>query len=56
LSQSATKTPNLRVDFDVSENIALGAGVRNAFDKSYTLTDGFPEPGRRFFLSARARY
>lgn len=47
---------NLRVDFDVTEGITLGAGVRNAFDDSYQLVDGFPEPGRRFFLSARARY
>lgn len=44
---------NLRVDFNVTENIAIGAGVRNAFDDSYQLTDGFPEPGRRFFLTAR---
>jgi iron complex outermembrane receptor protein len=47
---------NLRVDFDVTEGITLGAGVRNAFDDAYQLVDGFPEPGRRFFLSARARY
>jgi iron complex outermembrane receptor protein len=47
---------NLRADFDVTGNITLGAGVRNAFDDSYRLVDGFPEPGRRFFLSARARY
>jgi len=47
---------NLRADFDVTENVTLGVGVRNAFDESYQLVDGFPEPGRRFFLSARARY
>lgn len=46
---------NLRVDYDVTDRITLGAGVRNAFDDLYFLADGFPEPGRRFFLTARAR-
>ncbi|MFA7604265.1 MAG: TonB-dependent receptor [Novosphingobium sp.] len=45
---------DLRFDWDATENITLGAGVRNAFDESYTLTDGFPEAGRRFFLSAQS--
>lgn len=47
---------NLRVDYEAIDGVVLGAGVRNAFDDSYTLTDGFPEAGRSFFLSARARY
>ncbi len=47
---------NLRLDYEVIDGVVLGAGVRNAFDDSYTLTDGFPEAGRSFFLSARARY
>jgi iron complex outermembrane receptor protein len=47
---------NLRADYDLTENISLGAGVRNAFDDSYTLVDGFPEPGRRFFVTAKAKY
>ncbi len=46
---------NLRVDYDVANRITLGAGVRNAFDDLYFLADGFPEPGRRFFLTARLR-
>jgi len=46
---------NLRVDYDVTDRITLGAGVRNAFDDLYFLADGFPEPGRRFFLTARLR-
>ncbi|MFA7596599.1 MAG: TonB-dependent receptor [Novosphingobium sp.] len=47
---------NLRLDYEAIDGVVLGAGVRNAFDDSYTLTDGFPEAGRSFFLSARARY
>jgi iron complex outermembrane receptor protein len=46
---------NLRIDYDVTERVTLGAGVRNAFDDLYFLADGFPEPGRRFFLTARLR-
>ena len=46
---------NLRIDFDVMENVTLGIGARNLFDETYQLTDGFPEPGRSFFASLRAR-
>jgi len=46
---------NLRVDYDLTDRITIGAGVRNAFDDLYSLTDGFPERGRSFFLSARLR-
>jgi iron complex outermembrane receptor protein len=46
----------LRADFDVNENVAIGVGGRNLFDHLYTLTDGFPEPGRTFFASVRAKY
>jgi len=46
----------LKIDYDVTPNVTLGLGMRNAFDDYYTLTDGFPEAGRSFFLTARARY
>src|SRR5690606_35406788 len=46
---------NLRVDYAVTDRVTIGAGVRNAFDDLYFLTDGFPERGRSLFLSARLR-
>jgi iron complex outermembrane receptor protein len=47
---------DLRLSYAVTDNIELSAGARNLFDEYYVLTDGFPEPGRSYFLSARARY
>ncbi len=44
---------SLRVDYEITDRIVIGAGVRNAFDDLHYLTDGFPEPGRRFFFSLR---
>lgn len=46
----------LRVDYEVFPGIALGLGGRNLFDDNYQLVDGYPEPGRSFFASIRARY
>jgi iron complex outermembrane receptor protein len=46
----------MRIDFDVTENLTIGVGGRNLFDDLYTLTDGFPEPGRSLFASVRAKY
>lgn len=47
---------NLRVDFEVIDGVTLGVGARNLFDANYQLVDGFPEQGRSFFASLRARY
>jgi outer membrane receptor protein involved in Fe transport len=47
---------NLRVDYDLTDKLTVGVGGSNLFDASYRLVDGFPEPGRSFFISARARY
>ncbi len=49
-------TAALRVDYDVTDRLTVGAGGRNLFDRNYVLTDGFPEPGRSFFVGLRARY
>lgn len=47
---------SLRVDLALTDQIDLGIGGRNLFDDYYTLTDGFPEPGRTVYASVRFRY
>ncbi|RYD82895.1 MAG: TonB-dependent receptor, partial [Sphingomonadales bacterium] len=42
---------NIRVDFDILDNVTIGVGAKNLFDDYYVLVDGFPEAGRSFFLS-----
>jgi len=46
----------LRVDYAITDRIDIGVGGRNLFDDNYQLVDGFPEAGRSFFASLRARY
>jgi iron complex outermembrane receptor protein len=47
---------NLRVDYEVTDQVEIGVGGRNLLDAAYQLVEGFPEPGRSFFVSVRARY
>ncbi len=47
---------NLTVNYELTDGIEIGVGARNLFDAYYALTDGFPEPGRSVFASARARF
>lgn len=46
-------TAGLRIGYDITDRLTIGIGGRNLFDNSYTLTDGFPEPGRSIFASVR---
>ena len=43
----------LRLDWRVMERAVIGVGVRSMFDELYSLADGFPEAGRRFFVTLR---
>jgi len=47
---------SLRIDYALTDNVDIGVGGRNLFDDYYTLTDGFPEPGRTLFASIRVKY
>lgn len=47
---------NLNMQFDFSENMAVNFGARNIFDKNYELAEGFPEPGRSFYLKTRLTF
>lgn len=47
---------NLRIDYRLLGGVEIGVGARNLFDEDYTLSDGFPEPGRSYFASIRAIY
>lgn len=47
---------NMTMNYELRQGVEIGAGARNLFDKYYVLTDGFPEPGRSFFLSCRFKY
>ncbi|EIZ77598.1 TonB-dependent receptor [Novosphingobium sp. Rr 2-17] len=47
---------NLTAAYALRQGVEVSVGVRNLFDDNYTLTDGFPEPGRSFSVSLRAKY
>nr|WP_245842840.1 TonB-dependent receptor [Sphingomonas laterariae] len=47
---------NLRIDYELIDGLVVGVGGRNLFNDTYQLADGFPEPGRSFFLSVKAQY
>jgi iron complex outermembrane recepter protein len=47
---------NLRADYDFTQNLSAAIGVTNLLDQNYELADGFPEPGRQFYATARAKF
>lgn len=44
---------NLGGEYKLTEQITLNFGARNILDAYYTLTDGFPEPGRSFYAGVK---
>lgn len=47
---------SLRISYEINDKIELGVGARNLLDEEYSLTDGFPEPGRSMYATLRMRY
>lgn len=47
---------NARIAYDFPQGIELAIGARNLLDQNYQLAQGYPEPGRSVFVSARYRY
>ncbi len=47
---------NFRADYDWTENFSTAVGVTNLLDQNYSLAEGFPEPGRQFYATARAKF
>lgn len=44
---------NLNIEYEFNDQASLTLGVRNILDKYYELADGFPEPGRTFYVNTR---
>jgi iron complex outermembrane receptor protein len=47
---------NFRAEYAFDDNTTLAIGGMNLLDENYSLAEGFPEPGRQFFASMRARF
>ncbi|MTD94122.1 TonB-dependent receptor plug domain-containing protein [Hyphomicrobium sp. xq] len=47
---------NFRADYDFTENFSTAVGVTNLLDQNYAFADGFPEAGRQFYATARAKF
>ena len=47
---------NFNADYTPGDNIKFSAGVRNAFDDYYVLADGYPSPGRTFYLASKVNF
>jgi len=36
--------------------MTVAVGATNLLDQNYSLAEGFPEPGRQFYATARAKF
>lgn len=42
---------NTRAAYQFKNDVSVEFGINNIFDKNYTITEGYPEEGRNFFMS-----
>lgn len=47
---------NLDFDWQVTDRANVVFGVRNILDRNYALVEGYPEPGRSFFLTTKMTF
>jgi iron complex outermembrane receptor protein len=47
---------NTKVAVKLIKNVHLEGGVNNLLDKNYTITEGFPEAGRNYFINLAFTY
>jgi len=47
---------NVNVSYKLMENVELAGGVKNLLDQNYELAWGLPQPGRTFYVKARATF
>lgn len=47
---------NTKATVKVWKYFSVEGGVNNAFDRNYATTEGFPEPGRNYFMNLVYRY
>lgn len=47
---------NFQAEYAFTDNASLALGVTNLLDQNYELADGFPEPGRQFYVNMRAKF
>lgn len=47
---------NFQAEYALDTNTTIAVGGTNLLDQNYELADGFPEPGRQFYLTARAKF
>lgn len=44
---------NAKAMYEIIAGLKIEAGVNNVLDKNYELSDGYPEPGRTYFMNMR---
>jgi len=47
---------NLQAEYDFDPNTSLAFGATNLLDENFALAEGFPEPGRQFYINLRAQF
>ena len=47
---------NVQADYKVANGLELAAGIKNILDQNFELAWGLPQPGRNYFVKAKASF